>query len=590
MNPNETDDFCVLYVESTDERATLVQTLLAQNKPAVILLAEDAQVFQQGEDFIALKHVQRQLGKLILFVIPAEEPLQQIVKDHGFPVYSSMDALTEALTACAQAQREMLRRTTSPLNTAPLSHASLDLLERHAPFSAQEPDLSSLEQNEAPSSQEDVPLPPLYRDLPHTDLPHITPPPQAAATGRKVHRGAALASLFSILLLLGVGLLYTLLLFQHMPSNAAPASSVALGHITFMSSEQLSENTSQGINDKMLIDLHGLPNPAPQKRYYAWLLSDKSTSDTKALPLGALSVSQGFARLLYPGDAQHTNLLVNMSRFLVTEEDARVTPMAPSPDDRTWRYYGEFSQQPLPAADAAQRFSYLDHLRHLLAADPTLDEMELPGGLNNWFYRNTGKILEWASSMREQWEDTNDVELLRRQTTRTLAYLDGLSYVRQDIPPGSPMYVNERLARVGLIEVGGPTQDPPSYMTHIVHHINGLLQSGQATPELRHRAADLVTALNTVRLCLTQVRSDAQQILKKSDAELRTSATLTLINDMIDNATHAYVGQNDSATGQTGHGVVWVHDQMQALATFTVSIYTPGKNSSIQMIQNQRNM
>lgn len=371
------------------------------------------------------------------------------------------------------------------------------------------------------------------------------------------------------------------------PTAAAPVAPAAVGRIAFLSSGQLSENSSQGIADQVLIDLHNLPNPAPQKSYYAWLLGDKQQSDAQTIFLGALQLNNGVAHLLYPGDAAHTNLLQITSRFLVTEEDARVQPIAPSPDLSVWRFYGEFSQTPINSPDNPKHFSYLDHLRHLLAADPTLDELKLPGGLNDWFYRNTSKIVEWAGSMREQWEESKDVGFVRRQTVRILTYLDGMTYVQMDVPPGTPLNINPRLASIGLLAVNGPNQEPASYLTHIVNHLNGLLQAGGSTPELRKDEAAIITAMNNVENGLAQVRSAAQQIMKMSDQQLRQPQTLTLINDMIDNANNAYASQTDPVTGQVRESATWVHDQMQALATMSISKFT-ASGSSIQMMPDNR--
>src|SRR5205085_12152625 len=152
-----------------------------------------------------------------------------------------------------------------------------------------------------------------------------------------------------------------------------------MGHIYFLSSEQLSEDSSQGIDDEVQIDLHNLANPAPGKSYYGWLLRDENLGEANSTFLGKLPVNSGNVDMLYTGDAQHSNLLEVDSRFLITEEDAAITPITPSPDYSTWRYYAEFPQSPNPADP--NHYSFLDHLRHLLASDPTLNDLEMPGGL-----------------------------------------------------------------------------------------------------------------------------------------------------------------------------------------------------------------
>jgi hypothetical protein len=279
-----------------------------------------------------------------------------------------------------------------------------------------------------------------------------------------------------------------------------------------------------------------------------------------------------------------------MSRFLVTEEDATVTPVNPSLDESTWRYYGEIAQQPVTPSQmvpGTSQFSYLDHLRHLLASDPLLDELELPGGLVIWLYRNTGKVMEWSMSMRESWEENKDIGFLRRQTARILIYLDGISYVQQDLPLSTSLPVNERLARLGLLDVQGPSQDPPALLQHIVFHLNGLIQTSRSPGLLRTQAAGMIVALSNVQFWLEHLRSLARQLLSATDATLLDSATLGLLNDMIDDASHAYGGQTDPVTGQVHEGATWIHDVAQAFATLDITPYT-GRSPSIQMIRDTR--
>lgn len=414
-------------------------------------------------------------------------------------------------------------------------------------------------------------------------LAHPGPEPAAKARLNRLTLGVLILLLFAIIT---AGLGYFLVLSHNLPSDAAAAPNVLVGHVSFLSSNQISENSNQGLNDKLLVNLSNLAQPATGKSYYAWLLSDKSQSDTQSTLLGALPVNSGHAQLLYPGDASHTNLLAIASRFLVTQEDTTPTPLTPSPDYSMWRYYGEFSQTPINAPDNTNHYSYLDHLRHLLAADPTLNELELPGGLNTWFYRNVSKILEWTGSTREQWQETNDAGFVRRQTLRTLTYLDGVSFVTKDLPPNTGLNVNERLARVGLLQVDGATQDPSSYLAHVSHHLSGLLESNAASGTLRKNITSIVGALDNVQAWLQQVRRDALQIMKMSDQQLRQPATLMLLNDMIDNATKAFTGQVDPATGQMREGVTWIHDQIQALAVLDVKHIT-ASGPALQFVPNK---
>jgi hypothetical protein len=412
-------------------------------------------------------------------------------------------------------------------------------------------------------------------------MPLISAPPPSPEARPGVNRLATGVLILLLIALITAGLGYFLVVSHNLSIGAPATTNIVLGHVTFVSSNQLSESSSQGLNDEVLVDLNRVPQPATGKSYYAWLLGDKSQGDLKTLLLGTLPITNGHTQLFYPGDANHTNLLEMNSRFLVTEEDAGTTPLTPSPDYSTWRYYGEIAQTPINAPDNTQHFSYLDHLRHLLASDPTLDELELPGGLSTWLYRNVNKIQEWTESMRDQWQESKDVGLVHRQTLRTLTYLDGISFVARDLPPNTGPNVNERLARIGLLDVDGPTQDPPGYLSHVSKHLYGLLEAKTATPALRAKVATIVAALDNVKAWLIQVHHDALQIINMSNKQLQQPGTLTLLNDMIYNATNAFTGHLDPISSQMREGVTWIHDQLQSLATLDVTHMTAADGRDI---------
>jgi hypothetical protein len=227
-----------------------------------------------------------------------------------------------------------------------------------------------------------------------------------------------------------------------------------------------------------------------------------------------------------------------------------------------------------PNAQDPQHFSLLDHLRHLLASDPLLNELELPGGLCNWFYRNTGKLLEWTVSARDDWQQGKNVDFERRQVLRVLSYLDGLSFIERDLPANTGLPAVPQLASVGLVDVQGSNQQPPSYLTHILHHLNGLINAPGATLEQRQAAAQIINALSNVQQWFNQLRGDARQFVGMSDAQLAQPAAFSLLNDMVDLTNAAYTGQSDPATGTMLQGVIWIHSQIQALATITVYQYS----------------
>src|SRR5207248_7987532 len=221
-----------------------------------------------------------------------------------------------------------------------------------------------------------------------------TAPAKPPLPGRR-RRGLFIALIaLLILVVLGSGLGAFYLFTRNTPTVVTNQS---VGHVFLLSSGQVNEQSSQGINDELQIDLHNLSNPASGKAFYAWLLSDKKVTEASSILLAKLNVTNGGAQFNYAGDAQHSNLLASYSRFLITEEDASPTPIAPSVDRNTWRYYSELAQTVNPV----DNFSLLDHLRHLLAKDPDLEPLHLPGGLDIWLYRNTQKIMQYSGSAKD---------------------------------------------------------------------------------------------------------------------------------------------------------------------------------------------
>jgi hypothetical protein len=152
--------------------------------------------------------------------------------------------------------------------------------------------------------------------------------------------GIALLAVLFILASMGALLL---LAPKSTPSTPPAALSQVVGSVYFVNSGQLNPDNSQGINDELLIDLHHLSAPQPGNAYYGWLLGDK-TQNESVTPLGLLPVNHGDVSLLYQSNQQHSNLLTNRSRFLITEEDATVVPSSYNPDVHAWRYYAELSQ------------------------------------------------------------------------------------------------------------------------------------------------------------------------------------------------------------------------------------------------------
>ena len=135
----------------------------------------------------------------------------------------------------------------------------------------------------------------------------------------------------TILLLLGISAFAVLpLLF---PKNGETTPNSPVGHIVFVHSPQAPPNAF----DQLRIDLHNISRPPAGTTYYAWL--EISSSEVIEDPHWPLQVSNGSVQDLYPGNAQHTDLLARSHRFLITAEYANSTPVVPFFDLSRRLYY-----------------------------------------------------------------------------------------------------------------------------------------------------------------------------------------------------------------------------------------------------------
>ena len=398
-------------------------------------------------------------------------------------------------------------------------------------------------------------------------------PPQER--GRRRLFIALLALLIIVLIASGVGTYFAFLPRGNNTGGAAPTIPI-VGHAFFISSGLLSTNpeSSQGITDQLQINLYKIAPPQAGKSYYAWLLNNK-TSESNPIPLGRLTVNTDrTANLTYLGDAEHTSLLTNNSRFLITEEDASAPPPGPSLDPNTWSYYAEFSQRPNPLDP--KKYSLYDHIRHLLAEDPKLEAVGLNGGLDIWFFRNTEKILEWSGSARDAWQykSANSAAFIRRQLERILAYLDGSTYYQAELP-GEQLLVDPTIAKVALLEFDVQNQEPPGYVYHIgAVHLHEITQLADATAGQKALAIQISAAIDNVNIRLRTVHDDALRLFKMTDGQLLADDGRILLDDLATQANYAFVGQINPYTGQVKEGVVQVHYNIQRLATFDIRACT----------------
>ena len=379
------------------------------------------------------------------------------------------------------------------------------------------------------------------------------------------------------LLLASMGTIVALLFI---PQNKAATSDQLVGHAFFVSSGQFNADSPQGINDELQIDLAGIPNPPTGKSYYAWLLADQNVSESLPMLLGPLHVEQGNIRFLYPGDQQHINLLGVTSRFLITVDDAQHPTNNPLLDTTSWRYYAFIPL--LPSSVDKLHFSMLDHLRHLLFESPELLNRNLHGGLAFWLVRNSATVSALANSARDAWHN-KDTATIHNQIIRILDYVDGQSFAKTDLPPGTPLLADARTSQIALLGPAPQNPDapgyayngevPPGYVYLISEHMAGAILSSQTTPDQRKLAVQINAKLDQLTHLCAQVQHDAKQLLSMSDAQLLQPAAQALLNDMATQAQYAYTGQLNLSTAQPDGGALWIYNNLQHLAAFYIKPY-----------------
>lgn len=361
------------------------------------------------------------------------------------------------------------------------------------------------------------------------------------------------------------------LLAQVVPTpRSKSASGSASGTIAFLSSDAFAGNSAAGMNDEVAIHLVDVPIPPSGTSYFAWMTTS-SGSEAIWTPLGRLtwmpaplsgsapsSTSPVGSASLFSVSPQHTNWLVTYSRFLITEEATSIPPQQPS---SAWMYQASISTTPTPGDP--NHYSLLDHLRHLLAADPQLAAVGINGGLVYWLARNSEQVAQAASGLQGDWQ-RHQFRDLRQRLVSMLTYLDGSPAVQTDLPPGTPAPSPSPFTRIGLLTLTA-NQEPPGYILHTDIHLEGVRDALGATAAQRQEALRLRTAMNAVGFWLTNVREDAIHLLQMDDAHLEQSSTLRLLTDLTTQAKDAVQGPTAGAEA----GANWIEQQSQQLATFT---------------------
>ena len=410
------------------------------------------------------------------------------------------------------------------------------------------------------------------RPAPVTPLPLQSSPPK-----RRRRKPLLIALVALLLLLLASSGLGAFVRFSR-PTSPVVVNQI-VGHAYFESSGQFIENSTNGINDELHLIMHNISSPALGKSYYLWLLSDKNQKPTTFILLGTVQVNSGNVDSIFT-TPQHTNLIAITSRLLITEESTNLAPGSFSTNLSTWRYYTEIPQTyPSPGVP---HLTTLGFLRLLLFEGTKLAAQGLHGGSAIRLLRNTGKVLEWASSARDEW-DLKNFPLMHRHFIRILDYLDGLPFVQADLSPGTRVLVNPILAQNGLVTVI-PGDNPEAYTPRIAFHIlsaleaaHGLFSSDKVQLALE---VDKDVRVNLEYL-LQLVRRDAKQLVTMTDGQLAQRSTLSLLNEMLTQANYAYAGQFDPVSGHLQGGALNDYNLIQTIASFDI-FPCPGSQCTVK--------
>jgi hypothetical protein len=177
--------------------------------------------------------------------------------------------------------------------------------------------------------------------------------------------------------------------------------------------------------------------------------------------------------------------------------------------------------------------------------------MGMHGGLSIWLLRNTGKILGWADSARDDWG------------IKPLDLRNNLISILNDLV-GTPF------ALLGPDTSDTLNQGPTDYLRAIAGNLNAIAVAPGTTPKEHLLTAQINMELTNVRYWLVKVHQDATQLVSMTEAQLHSQQSLYILNDMVKQAFYAYAGQVDLSTNSVQGGVTQINYDIAQLAAFDI--------------------
>jgi serine/threonine protein kinase len=306
------------------------------------------------------------------------------------------------------------------------------------------------------------------------------------------------------------------------------------------------QDDALGRSDVLRIEMNNLSAPPSGQAYFAWM----QLAGSKVQLLGKLSVSGGKGLLVYPGDAQHSNLLAVVQGFFITlEPDQGGSPQTP---------------QGRRVFQGAVNGAALPYLQHLLYLGPGLP---VKLGIATELFESIKSINEKAGSIVDDLQGPHDYGLAWRQANRIITMIDGSDYAHSsgDLPADQPTLLQ---IPIGLVS----SPSTPGYldlMTTEVNHLQGVLgQNAMMQLHLQH----INNALSDLRQWVASMRTYSSQLAKTPLQQMGTAEALQTALLLKQVAAYAYAGRvippNEGPTLDLGSaGMYQAYIECQYLAS-----------------------
>jgi hypothetical protein len=120
--------------------------------------------------------------------------------------------------------------------------------------------------------------------------------------------------------------------------------------------------------------------------------------------------------------------------------------------------------------------------------------------------------------------------------------------------------------------------NPPGYIDHTELHAGQVVRAPDISPDMRSQASRILIALQNAGARLSEVHKDAVALFNMSNndpAQLQQPQAGQLLDEMVTQATYAYIGQLDPVTNQVHPGLIQAHYEIQKLAVLTITTDLP---------------